>query len=116
MNPKSRSRRTFLKQFSFGGSGVLLSPLLGQLAAAADGITSALPQRFVFLVKSSGLTPEAITPELLRGKKGTGSAPLRVSLKGATLPDSLRALESFKNQLAIVQGFSGKMCLAGHTS
>ena len=115
MNPQFTSRRAFLKQFSFGGSGILLSPLLGQLAATADGITSAFPQRFVFLVKSSGLTPKAITPELLRGKKATGSNPLRVSLKEVALPDSLRALESFKDQLAIVQGFSGKMCLAGHT-
>jgi hypothetical protein len=116
MNPQFTSRRAFLKQFSFGGSGTLLSPLLGQLAATADGITSAFPQRFVFLVKSSGLTPKANTPELLRGKKATGSTPLRVSLKEVALPDSLRALESFKDQLAIVQGFSGKMCLAGHTS
>ena len=75
MNSQSTSRRAFLKHFSFGSGGALLSPLLGQLAAAADGITGAFPQRFVFLVKSSGLTPKAITPELLRGKKATGSAP-----------------------------------------
>ena len=109
MNSQSTSRRAFLKHFSFGSGGALLSPLLGQLASAADGTASAFPQRFVFLVKSSGLTPKAITPELLRGKKATGSTPLRVSLKEVALPDSLRALESFKDQLAIIQGFSGKM-------
>ncbi len=82
MNSQSTSRRAFLKQFSFGSGGALLSPLLGQLAAAAGGTVDAFPQRFVFLVKSSGLTPKAITPESLRDKKATGNTPLRVPLKG----------------------------------
>lgn len=116
MNSQSTSRRAFLKQFSLGSGGAFLAPLLGQLAAEAGGTATAFPQRFVFLVKSSGLTPKAITPESLHGKTSTGSSPLRVPLKGVTLPDSLRALEPHKDQLAIVQGFSGKMCLAGHTS
>ncbi len=110
------SRRTFLKQLSLGSGGVLLSPLVRQLASAAEGSPNAFPQRFVFLVKSSGLTPTAITPKTLLDKKPTAGSPLAVSLKDHALPDSLKALEPFKDQLGIVQGFSGKMCLAGHTS
>ena len=45
-----------------------------------------------------------------------GGTPFRTALKDHVLPDSLKALEPFKDQVGIVQGFSGKMCLAGHTS
>jgi hypothetical protein len=110
------SRRSFLKQFSLGAGGVLLSPLLNQLSLQAAGTDKGTPQRFVFLVKSSGLTPAAITPETLRKKKPVGHAPFRASLQDHTLPKTLTALEPFKSQLGIVRGFSGKMCLQGHTS
>ena len=111
------SRRTFLKQLSLGSGGVLLSPLVRQLAAEADGDSrDAFPQRFVFLVKSSGLTPSAITPVGLLDQVPVGGAPLRVALKDHALPESMHALEPFKDQLGILQGFSGKMCLQGHTA
>ena len=110
------TRRTFLKNLSLGSGGLFLSPLLRQLGAEAAGSPAPFPQRFVFLVKSSGLTPAAITPKTLLDKKPTAATPLVASLKEHALPDSLKALEPFKDQLGIVQGFSGKMCLAGHTS
>jgi len=110
------TRRTFLKNLSLGCGSLFLSPLLRQLAAEAAGSPEAFPQRFVFLVKSSGLTPAAITPKTLFGKKPAGATPLVASLQEHALPDSLKALEPFKDQLGIVQGFSGKMCLGGHTS
>ena len=110
------TRRTFLKSLSLGSGGLLLSPLVRQLAAEVTGSPEAFPQRFVFLVKSSGLTPAAITPKTLLDKKPVAATPLVASLKDHALPDSLKALEPFKDQLGIVQGFSGKMCLAGHTS
>ena len=110
------TRRTFLKNLSLGSGGLFLSPLLRQLGAEATGSPAPFPQRFVFLVKSSGLTPAAITPKTLLDKKPTAATPLVASLKEHALPDSLKALEPFKDQLGIVQGFSGKMCLAGHTS
>ncbi|MDP7496934.1 MAG: DUF1552 domain-containing protein, partial [Roseibacillus sp.] len=95
---------------------MLLAPLVRQLSAEATATQEAFPQRFVFLVKSSGLTPAAITPDaLLKGAAG-GGTPFRAALKDHALPDSLQALEPFKDQVGIVQGFSGKMCLAGHTS
>ncbi|MDG2123795.1 MAG: DUF1552 domain-containing protein [Verrucomicrobiales bacterium] len=116
MNTALKSRRHFIKQLSLGSGGVLLAPLKHQLAAEAAGTSSAFPQRFVFLIKSSGLTPDAITPTSLRGKTATGTSPLTAALKNHALPESLQPLEPFKNQLGIVQGFSGKMCLAGHTA
>ena len=95
---------------------MLLAPLVRQLSAEATAARDAFPQRFVFLVKSSGLTPAAITPDALLNVETGGGAAFRAALKDYALPDSLRALEPFKDQVGIVQGFSGKMCLAGHTS
>ena len=116
MRPVDTSRRNFIKGISLGSGGVLLAPLLRQLSAEAAGAPEAFPQRFVFLVKSSGLTPAAITPSsLLKKRLGSGSY-FRAALKDHSLPKSLKALEPFKDQVGIVQGFSGKMCLAGHTS
>lgn len=116
MNPHTASRRRFLKQLSLGAGSSLLAPLGTQLWAQAEGTKKGMPQRFVFLVKSSGLTPAAITPKDLLGKKPAGADPLRVALKNQQLPETLAPLEPFKDQLGIVQGFSGKMCLGGHTS
>ncbi|MGI9241653.1 MAG: DUF1552 domain-containing protein, partial [Verrucomicrobiales bacterium] len=110
------SRRRFIRQLALGGGGVLLAPLARQLSAEAAGAGGAFPQRFVFLIKSSGLTPAAITPAALLGKRANGGAPFMAALGDHVLPDSLSPLEPFKDQLGIVQGFSGKMCLAGHTS
>ena len=116
MRPLDKSRRNFIKGISLGSGGMLLAPLLRQLSAEAAGVSEAFPQRFVFLVKSSGLTPAAITPSsLLKKRLGSGSYS-RAALKDHSLPKSLKALEPFKDQVGIVQGFSGKMCLAGHTS
>lgn len=116
MRPVDTSRRNFIKGISLGSGGVLLAPLLRQLSAEAAGAPEVFPQRFVFLVKSSGLTPAAITPSsLLKKRLGSGSY-FRAALRDHSLPKSLQALEPFKEQVGIVQGFSGKMCLAGHTS
>lgn len=110
------SRRRFFRQLSLGSSGMLLAPLVRQLSAEAAAAEEAFPQRFVFLVKSSGLTPSAVTPDALLDVEVGGGTPFRTALKDHVLPDSLKALEPFKDQVGIVQGFSGKMCLAGHTS
>ena len=46
-----------------GASGAALAPLLRQMEAHAAGNTGGFPKRFVFVVKSSGITPNAIRPE-----------------------------------------------------
>ena len=110
------SRRRFLRNLSLGSGGVLLSPLVRQLALHAEGIDSKFPQRFVFLIKSSGLTPAAITPDSLREKVADRGKRHQESLRDHALPTTLKDLEPFKNKVGIVQGFSGKMCLGGHTA
>ena len=56
------TRRQLLKGLTLGGGSVIFQPLISQLAAQASG-ESAFPQRFIFVVKSSGLTPGHIVPE-----------------------------------------------------
>ena len=63
-----RSRRDILKGLSFGAGGALLTPFMHQIKLQAEGNSAALPKRFVFVVKSSGVSPEGITPESLQGE------------------------------------------------
>ena len=106
-------RRTFLKGLTLGSGATLLSPMLQNLAAAKR---SEFPQRFVFVVKSSGLIPERLDPPALKEKLRDKGAFINEPLAGHQLPDTLAPLEPFKDQLGIVQGLSGKMCKGGHSS
>lgn len=107
----STTRRDVLKGCCAGAGGLLLSTLWKQVQLQAAGNERALPQRFVFVVKSSGIVPDGITPDALRGDEA-----MNRSLADVALPESMAALEPLKDQLAIVQGLSGKMCRGGHSS
>jgi len=105
------TRRNLLRGLSLGAGSCLFDPLLRQVQAEADGRSDHAPMRFVFVVKSSGIVPEGITPEAF-----VGSEARNEKLDGVRLPESMSALEPFKDQLAMVQGLSGKMCRGGHSS
>ncbi|MDA9858671.1 DUF1552 domain-containing protein [Rubripirellula sp.] len=106
-----QTRRHALKNLSLGAGSFLLTPLLNSVRLQAAGNLDALPKRFVFVVKSSGIVPEGITPEPFAGVETRNE-----SLANVALPESMVALEPFKDQLSIVQGLSGKMCRGGHSS
>ena len=131
------SRRQVLKHSALGTSAMavnpLLTPLLQHARAEAEGQRP--PQRFLFVVKSSGLTPAELVPQELFEQQvkvgdATNSGPnyrQALSLNAAdelidrplaevTLHESLAALESLKDRVAIIQGLSGKMCRGGHSS
>ena len=123
------TRRQVLKGLSLGALSPLLAPFLRQVRVHADGDPSALPRRFLFVVKSSGLTPAELVPKDLAARmvkpgeeKGwpdelePSDELLDLSLKDRELPDSLQALAPFKDQLTILQGLSGKMCRGGHSA
>lgn len=109
------TRRDTLRNLSLGAGAFLLTPFLRQIEIQAAGNTISIPNRFVFVVKSSGIIPDGITPDALKGKDSSGSL-FSQDLKDVSLPSSMRALEPFKDQLSIVQGLSGKMCRGGHSS
>lgn len=113
----NNGRRDFLKHVSLGSGALLLSPMLQRFAAEAAGPSPVgLPQRFVFVVKSSGIIPGALVPESLAPKLADRSQFINEPLSDHKLPPTLAPLESYKDHLAIVQGISGRMCRPGHSS
>ena len=107
----TQTRRDLLRGLSLGAGSFLLTPLLRDVQLQAEDSGSSFPSRFVFVVKSSGIVPEGITPEGFEGEEA-----INRPLSDAALPPSMAALEPFKDQLSIVQGLSGKMCRGGHSS
>ena len=114
MNP---DRRRFIRTTAIGSSSLLLQPMLQRMNLEAAGVDrSRLPQRFVFVVKSSGIISERLAPPTLLDTLTDNNGIVNESLAEHALPRSLSPLEPFKDQLAIVQGLSGKMCRPGHSS
>ena len=111
----NQTRRNTLKNLSLGAGSFLLSHFLRQVELQAAGNSIAIPNRFVFVVKSSGIVPDGITPDAFKGKDSSTSL-FNQDLTDVSLPSSMHALEPFKDQLSIVQGLSGKMCRGGHSS
>jgi len=124
MNTK---RRTLLKGLSLGALSPLLTPFVSRLEAELNG--GPTPKRFLFVVKSSGLTPAELVPQDLvselvePGEEAGWPEELRASdrlldhsLKARVLPESLQPLAPFQDQLTILQGLSGKMCRGGHSA
>lgn len=111
-----------------GGASVAMAPFFRSLQAHATGQVEALPKRFVFVVKSSGvekfnLVPGGLENHFLgddgeklgnRGRK-LGEA-INVSLKDHKLPEKLAALERFKDRMTIIQSLSGDTFRGNHTS
>ncbi|MCP4190097.1 MAG: DUF1552 domain-containing protein [Planctomycetaceae bacterium] len=104
----------------------LLWPFLDQTLFAAE---AKRPPRFLFVVKSSGLTPAELVPQEWRAAKVTkgeergwpdrlrpSDSLIDLSLQDKRLSPSLRSLESLKDHLTILQGLSGKMCRGGHSA
>lgn len=134
MKSAQTTRRQLLKGIALGSGGLVLSPLVSQLAAQAAG-KDAFPQRFVFVVKSSGLTPGHIVPNTfiedyisheksyIAGEGYTSGLQMKEndtfisrSLMDAKLEGSMKSLEPFKDRLTILQGLSGNMVTGGHMS
>jgi hypothetical protein len=126
---KNPTRRQALKSLSLGALSPLLVPFVRQLRVHADGNPAALPKRFLFVVKSSGLTPAELVPTDLAAKmvkpgeeKGwpeelrPSDTLLDLPLTDRELPASLQSLAPFTNRLTILQGLSGKMCRGGHSA
>ena len=101
------------------------------MVAAHQGGNEALPKRFVFIVKASGidnynLMPESVAKmkETVRNqvdsyknlKPPTHKTMIDVSLMKHDLPKLLEPLKDFKEKINIVQGLSGNNLRGNHTS
>lgn len=122
-------RRQFLKSLSLGGTSLAFAPFLRSLQAQASGKEDALPKRFVFVVKSSGIDKFNMVPEGLEnhyisekdgsklGNRARRLGPLvDVSLSDHKLPKKLSLLESFKDRMTILQSLSGEGFRGDHTT
>jgi len=101
-------RRHFLHNLTLGSGAVLLSPILRELQAYADG-TSAQPRRVVFMLQNHGLQSWAVKPpELPREDKIGVPKLVQRSLAELSLADDLSPLAEFKDRLTIIQGLNGR--------
>ena len=109
-----KSRRSVLQSLSLGASGLALAPFLHHYAQAEeDSAPTRLPQRFVFIVKSSGLQAEFINPA---GLQHGGNSLVDQSLADRELAAGMEPLAPYRDRLTILQGLSGRMCNPGHSS
>ena len=108
------SRRKFTKGIMLGASGAALTPLLRQMEAHAAGNAQGFPKRFVFVVKSSGITPSAIRPEGI--DIGDDDQLLDLKLNDHQLPPTLQSLDPFKEDMMILEGLSGSNFGGNHSS
>ncbi|MDB4711212.1 DUF1552 domain-containing protein [Verrucomicrobiales bacterium] len=121
-------RRNFLRTLSLGSSSLAMVPFLQSVRVHAAGDEAALPKRFVFVVKSSGidkfnLVPDGLTNHFVDEKNGEklGNRSRRegslvdVPLAAHKLPDKLSVLENFKDRLTIIQSLSGVGFRGDHT-
>jgi hypothetical protein len=90
------TRRDAFKNLSLGAGAFLLAPFLRQVQLQAAGNSLAIPNRFVFVVKSSGIVPNGITPEAFKDQESSSSL-FNQDLTKVALPSSMRALEPFKD-------------------
>jgi hypothetical protein len=120
MIPQS-TRRQLLKGITLGTGGLLLDPVLGQLAAHADGDLRAARKRVVFVLQCNGINPAHVTPAEIgapteRGNSRPNNDTLfERSLRDHDLPAPIAALAPHKNRMAIVRGLSGRIALSDHS-
>ena len=108
------TRRDFMRDISLGAGAVVMAPLLKQIEAHAAGNDAAIPKRFVFVVRSSGLDPAGIRPVGI--DIGKGDTTVDLSLKDLALPNSLKSLEPFRDQMLILEGLSGVNFTGNHSA
>ena len=121
-------RRQFFQKLSRSGSALALTPFLQTLRVHGAGTEEALPKRFVFVVKSSGIDKFNLVPKGLEnhfvnpddhkklGNRGRREGPLvDVALADYKLPEKLASLETLKERLTIIQSLSGVGFRGNHT-
>jgi hypothetical protein len=102
---------------TLGTAPLALAPFLRTVAAHAAGDEQALPKRFVFVVKSSGVDKENLLPVGMEDQWSEKRDKLvDVSLADHELPDNLKVFEDVKDQLTVIQGLSGKNFVGNHTA
>lgn len=104
------TRRDFLKTSVLGAGAMALAPSFNQLFAAPG--STGIPKRFIFIRKSSGISPLETALRNFSDKDRAldeSKQPLEVDLDKHELPKWLRGLDAHKEHMTILQGLSAKM-------
>ena len=134
-------RRLWLKTTSLGAGSVLFAPFLKSLEAHATGNWELLPKRFVFIVKASGLDKFNLVPKGIKEQPRLTDVPpsgryeskyekgkkyryypksrkkqVQFEFDGHELPDVLKPLAEYQDQLSIIQGLSANHLKGNHTA
>lgn len=111
------TRRSALKGLTLGAGAALLHPILTQLAAHAAGASSAVRQRFVFVVQSNGINPNhLLLPGMAPRKNNDLPKNERVeetALAEQELAAPIAEFAPYKDRLTILQGLSGRIAEGG---
>lgn len=113
------TRRNFLKASALGAGAFAFNPAMMNLYATGSGGVSGIPQRFIFIRKSSGIRPLELALPTFSAKEKTldeNKEALTADLDKHELPNWLRGLEKYKSNMAILQGLSCKMSENVHFS
>ena len=115
------NRRELLKVTALGTSSLALTPSFNhfgtQAYAASD--TNVFPHRFIFVRKSNGnLTKQFALPSFSSSewKKHEEKQAFEVDLSKHELPDWLRGLDGYKDNMTILHGISMSVSGGGHYS
>ncbi len=111
------TRRDFLKTSVLGAGAMALAPSFNQLFAAPG--SAGIPKRFIFIRKSSGISPLETALRNFSDKDRAldeSKQPLEVDLDKYELPKWLRGLDAHKEHMTILQGLSAKMSENVHYS
>ncbi len=111
------TRRGLLESSMLGASSLALTPSMQQLFAAPTPKT--YPTRFIFMTKSNGLRPNELVPVTLSDQQKAiekNKGALEADLTSQQLPRWMSALDTHKNEMAILQGLSAKGFANGHHS
>lgn len=113
-NPRL-TRRDVLKGLTLGAGSVILGPILGQIAAQAEGKPGR--KRIVFVMQSNGLRASFAAPvgHKLKGDAPDGKSVVEISLKDKQLPAALEPLTPFKDRMALLHGLSARIALGDHS-
>ena len=95
------SRRNLLQNTAaYGSAAAIFTPFLRSVAAHAAGDASAMPKRFVFIVKASGIDNANLLPAgLAKEYVGKREKLIDVSFADHALPEILKPLEAFKDKI-----------------
>ena len=113
------NRGELLKRTALGTASLALTPSFTHLRAASAKHTVGFPHRFVFIRKSNGNLPTqfglpSFSAEEL--KKHEEKEAFEVDLSKHELPDWLKGLDEYKENMTILHGISMSVSGGGHYS